>query len=95
MADYKAAPILRVENLKQHFRVNGNFTVRAVDNVSFDIYPGETYGLVGESGSGKSTIGRSVIRLYTPTAGKSFSKTEILPGVRTRKRRKFCVRKCR
>ena len=65
-----AKPLLVVEDLKQYFKVNGGYTVHAVEGVSFEIYPGETYGLVGESGSGKSTIGRSVIRLYDPTAGK-------------------------
>lgn len=63
-------PLLQVKNLKQYFKVNNGYTVRAVDDVSFDIYPGETYGLVGESGSGKSTIGRSIIRLYEPTEGQ-------------------------
>ena len=63
-------PLLKVENLKQYFPISKKFTVKAVDDVSFEIYPGETYGLVGESGSGKTTIGRSVIRLYDPTAGK-------------------------
>ncbi|WP_191017932.1 ABC transporter ATP-binding protein [Treponema zioleckii] len=63
-------PLLKVENLCQYFKVSSSFTVKAVENVSFEIFPGETYGLVGESGSGKSTIGRSVIRLYDPTQGK-------------------------
>jgi len=71
-------PILKVEGLKQYFKVSSSYTVKAVDNVSFEIYPGETYGLVGESGSGKSTIGRSIIRLYDPTAGKiTFSGMDI------------------
>ena len=63
-------PLLKVEGLKQYFPVSRSYTVKAVNGVSFEIYPGETYGLVGESGSGKTTIGRSIIRLYNPTEGK-------------------------
>lgn len=63
-------PLLVVKDLKQYFPITRKFTVKAVDGISFEIFPGETYGLVGESGSGKSTTGRSIIRLYEPTAGE-------------------------
>ena len=56
-------PLLHVENLRQYFPLSRHRVTKAVDGISFDIYPGETYGLVGESGSGKSTTGGAIIRL--------------------------------
>ncbi|WP_229265571.1 ABC transporter ATP-binding protein [Lactobacillus crispatus] len=61
--------ILEVKHLKQYFK-NGRNVTKAVDDVSFNIYEGETFGLVGESGSGKTTTGRSILQLYKPTSGE-------------------------
>ncbi len=72
--------LLQVNNLKQHFPLNRNKKVKAVDGVTFDIYKGETFGLVGESGSGKSTTGRSIIRLYKPTEGEVLFNDECISG---------------
>ena len=62
--------LLEVKHLKQYFGVGKADMVKAVDDVTFDIYEGETFGLVGESGSGKTTTGRSIIHLYNPTDGQ-------------------------
>ena len=67
-------PLLEVKDLKQHFNINmGMFKtkpLKAVDGVTFSINKGETLGLVGESGCGKTTVGRTILHLYKPTAGE-------------------------
>ena len=63
--------LLRVEHLSQHFKL-GKAVLRAVDDVNFEIYKGEVFGLVGESGCGKTTTGRTIIRLYDATGGSVY-----------------------
>ncbi len=77
--------LLSVKNLCQYFKL-GKRELKAVDNVSFDIYKGEVFGLVGESGCGKTTTGRSIIRLYDITGGSVYYKGErICAGTRSYK----------
>ena len=80
--------LIKVKNLKKYFPITqGVITqrhigdVKAVDNVSFDIYRGETLGLVGESGCGKTTVGRTLLQLYRPTAGEVWFEEEIISAL--------------
>ena len=70
MAAQSTTPLLKVEGLKQYFRVNKNFTVKAVDDVSFELFPGEKLAIIGESGSGKTTVVNMITRLLDSTDGK-------------------------
>ena len=74
-------PVLQVDGLTKHFPVSGRKVVHAVDNVSFSIFRGKTFGLVGESGCGKSSCARTVIRIYDPTAGKILIDGEDISGL--------------
>ncbi|QEC74523.1 ABC transporter ATP-binding protein [Mucilaginibacter ginsenosidivorax] len=81
---YKQEPLLTIDQLSTWFPVNTGLlgmskkVVKAVNNVSFKVYPGETLGLVGESGCGKTTLGRTILRLIEPTAGNiSFENTDL------------------
>jgi len=77
-------PILTVKNLKQYFNEGQKGEVKAVNDISFEIYPGETFGLVGESGSGKTTTGRSILRLYNPTDGEVYFNEKDLSKINDR-----------
>jgi peptide/nickel transport system ATP-binding protein len=94
---YDQEPLLKITNLNTWFPVKKGFlqrsteVVKAVNNISFDVFPGETLGLVGESGCGKTTLGRSIIRLIEPTSGKILFKNQdisTLPANDLRKLRK-------
>jgi len=94
---YSQQPVLQVQHVKTYFPVrSGVFGkildyVKAVDDVSFDVFPGETLGLVGESGCGKTTLGRTIIRLIEPTAGRVIFKGKdvaLLEGKELREMRK-------
>ena len=84
---YSRKPLLEVNNLQTHFPIRqGIFSriksvVKAVDDISFVVYPGETLGLVGESGSGKTTLGRSILRLVEPTSGKITFSGQVISGL--------------
>ena len=84
-------PLIEVTNLVKHFPISQGIllrrqvgAVKAVDDVSFKIYPGETLGLVGESGSGKSTTGRTLLRLYEPTSGSIKFRNQEIVGLQGR-----------
>jgi len=93
--------LLKIENLRKYFPIRGGIlskkvaSVRAVDDVSFEVYEGETFGLVGESGCGKTTLGRCILLLTEPTEGKILfegtSLTELKSGDLQRLRKEMAM----
>jgi len=92
---YQQKPILEIKNLKTHFPIAKNLfgkttaVVKAVDDVSFDVYPGETLGLVGESGCGKTTLGRTILKLVEPTEGRIIFKGEDITDLSPKEMRAY------
>ena len=88
-------PLLQIKNLKTYFPIRNGFFggitdyVKAVDDISFDVYPGETLGLVGESGCGKTTTGRTILRLNEPTAGQMIYKGKDIAAFNEQELREF------
>src|SRR5690554_3365444 len=70
--------ILKVDNLKQHFKIGPKMILKAVDGITFHVNKGEVFSLVGESGCGKTTTGRSLINLYEITDGNVYFKDELI-----------------
>lgn len=92
---FKQEPVLEINNLKTYFPINkGMFGkakdyVKAVDDVTFKVYPGETLGLVGESGCGKTTLGRTILKLVEPTAGQIIFEGNDLTNLGTKEMRAY------
>ena len=83
-------PLVEARHLKMYFHIKGKGRLHAVDDVSFDIYPGETLGLVGESGCGKSTIGNVTMRLLKATDGALLFEGQDVLRAKGRERKAFC-----
>lgn len=81
--------LIEVKNLKKYFNIGENIVLRAVDDVSFSINRGETFGLVGESGSGKTTVGRTIMGLYTPTDGQVLLEGTDIHKLKGKSRKEF------
>lgn len=83
-------PLVRVEHLSKFFHLSKKETLKAVDDLSFEVWPKETVGIVGESGCGKSTTGKCLVRLYTPTEGHIYYEDQDIFQLNRAQKKEFC-----